>query len=334
MTAIRKASAPAALIALGAATALFSGGGGAAAATTIPGCTPVGNVEAIIDDSGSMAGTDANELRRSGLELFISSAGNAKKTLGAVEFGSAPAATVFAPALIGPNVKPMIAALQAKIDSDNGGTDYDPAFQKAAADNPTAQARIFLTDGANNGDYFNSHAGGPKTYVVGLGIGPASPTDPDATRLQQIATDTGGQYFPSVDAAKLQPTFNQISSAVSCLRAPRSFTSRLFTKKSQSSTAAAGLATKTKKVELALNWAQPTNKFSLSSVQALGRKNKVLASLTGKGRPKKLSYKKTTGTTFQSLSVKKPKGTRKLRFKVKAGQVLSPERTISQLTQR
>ena len=333
MSTTRKASAIAAIASLGAATALLTGGG-ASAATTIPGCAPVGNVEAIIDDSGSMSGTDPNELRRAGLELFISSTANAKKTLGAVEFGSSPAETVFAPAPIGPNVKPMIAALQAKIQADNGGTDYDSGFQKAKGDNPGAQARIFLTDGANNGDFFNSHLPGPKTYVVGLGIGRASPTDADATRLQQIATDTGGRYFPSVDAAKLQPTFNQITSAVSCLQSPRTFNSRLFTRKGQSSAAAAGLGKNTKKVELVLNWAQPTNRFSLSTVQAVGRKNKVLASLTGKGKPKKLSVKKTRGTTFQSLSVKKPKGTRKLRFKVKAGQVLMPERTVSQLTQR
>lgn len=170
--------------------------------------------------------------------------------------------------------------------------------------------------------------------MVGLGIGPASPTDADATRLQQIATETGGKYFPSVNADKLQPTFNQISSAVSCLQTPRSFDSRLFTKKGQSSGATAGLGKKTKSVELALNWAQPTNKFSLSSVQALGRRNKVLGSLTGKGKPKKLSFKRTEGTTYWSLSVKKPKGTKKLRFKVKAGQVLAPEKTVTQLTQR
>ncbi len=330
MTTSRKAAAT--VLALGSATAALTGS--APAATTIPNCTPATNVEAIIDDSGSMSSTDPNKLRSSGLDLFISSSANAKKTLGAVEFGSPPSDTVFAPALIGPNVQPMIAALDTKINADNGGTDYDSGFQHARDDNPGAKARIFLTDGANNGDFTNSHLPGPKTYVVGLGIGPASPSDPDATRLQKIATDTGGRYFPSVDSTKLQPTFNQITSAVSCLRSPRAFNSRLFTKRGQSSSATAGLGSKTKKVELVVNWAQPNNKFSVSSVLALGRKNKVLASLSGKGKPKKLSVKKSSGATFRSLSVTKPKGTRKLRFKVKASQVSLPERTISQLTQR
>lgn len=330
MTTTRKAAA--AIVSLGAATAALTGS--APAATTIPGCTPSKNVEAIIDDSGSMSSTDANRLRVSGLDLFISSSANANKTLGAVEFGSGPSDTVFAPALMGPNSAVMKAALDSKINADNGGTDYDSGFQHAREDNPGASARIFLTDGANNGDFTNSHLPGPKTYVVGLGIGAASPSDPDATRLQKIATDTGGRYFPNVDSSKLQPTFNQITSAVSCLRFPRSFNSRLFTKRGQSSSATAGLGKKTKKVELVVNWAQPNNKFKLSSVQALGRRNKVLASLSGKGKPKKLSVKASSGATFRSLSVKKPKGTKKLRFKVKASQVTLPERTVSQLTQR
>ena len=41
-----------------------------------------------------------------------------------------------------------------EIQADNGGTDYNAAFNTGRAANPGAQARIFLTDGGHNlGDY-------------------------------------------------------------------------------------------------------------------------------------------------------------------------------------
>jgi hypothetical protein len=325
-----KLSLAAATLALAVVTALSLSGGNAQGA--IVGCTPATNIEAIIDDSGSMSGSDSNELRRTGLEIFIKADVNKARTLGAVEFGS-DAATVFAPLNIGANKGTMVNALAALIDANNGGTDYDSGFIKAFQDNRTANARIFLTDGANNGTYNNTHRNGPRTYVVGLGIG-APGSDPDANRLQQIANETKGFYFPGVTAATLQPTFNAIISAISCVAAPQAFTSRLFTAAGQTSGATARLARSTKKADLVLNWAQPTNNFSFSAVQALGRKNKVLADLKGRGKRKKLRVNKDSGATFRSLTVRKPKGTRKLRFKVRANRVTTPEVTLTQLTQR
>ena len=210
-----------------------------------------------------MAGTDRNELRRTGLEIFITNSANAKKTLGAVEFGST-ANTVFAPGVVGSQRSSMVSKLRQLIDADNGGTDYNSGFLKAASDNPNAQARIFLTDGADNGGFTNTHRGGPRTYVVGLSIGAAGPGQDDANRLQLIADETGGRYFPNVTAAKLQTTFNTISSAVNCLQAPKSFTSKVFTSRGQSSTKTTSLASITKSADLVLNWAQPTNKFKFS----------------------------------------------------------------------
>ena len=87
--------------ALGVVTAL-STPGGAGAQGTIVGCKPATNIEASIDDSGSMSATDGNELRRTGLELFVNAGSNDNKTLGAVEFGSS-ANTVFGPGLIKTN---------------------------------------------------------------------------------------------------------------------------------------------------------------------------------------------------------------------------------------
>jgi hypothetical protein len=327
----RKASLAVSTTALAGLAAVTIGGAGAQGA--IAGCTPISNLEAIIDDSGSMAGTDRNELRRTGLEIFITSATNAKKTLGAVEFGS-DANTVFAPGVVGSQRSAMVASLRRQIDADNGGTDYNSGFLKAAADNPNAQARIFLTDGADNGGFSNTHRGGPRTYVVGLGIGAPGPGKEDENRLQMIADETGGRYFPNVTAAKLQTTFNTISSAVNCLQAPKSFTSKVFTRRGQSSTKTTSLASNTKSADLVLNWAQPNNKFRFSDVRALGRRNKTLATLSGKGKPKKLRVKRSSGDTFTSLTLRKPRGTRKLRFRVTATTLLLPELTETQLTQR
>ena len=48
----------------------------------------------------------------------------------------------------------MRAALDQKIHADNGATDYNGAFAQSDADNPSADARIFLTDGGHDiGEY-------------------------------------------------------------------------------------------------------------------------------------------------------------------------------------
>ena len=61
---------------------------GTSAPRTGAACTAVTNVEAIIDDSASMSGTDFNRLRVAALDLLISKPQNAGLMLGAVEFGS------------------------------------------------------------------------------------------------------------------------------------------------------------------------------------------------------------------------------------------------------
>lgn len=334
MSRTRKASLAAATAALAALTALSTAGGAGAQGFVIKGCNPISNVEAIIDDSGSMSATDSDRKRVTGMELFITNQGNQRKTLGAVEFGSS-ANTVFAPTVIGGNRNAMINALRAQVMANNGGTDYNSGFVKAHFDNPNAQARIFLTDGADNGGFSNTHRNGPRTFVVGLGIGKAGKGNPDADRLQQIANETGGTYFPDVEAGTLQPTFNAISSAVNCLQPPKRFRSRLFTRRGQKTTRTTGINKSAKKVDIVLNWAQANNRFGISGVAALGRKNKVLATLSGKGKPKKIRGQKLAkGRTFRTLSFRKPKGTRKVKFTVKVARIVQAERTLTQLSQR
>jgi hypothetical protein len=300
-------------------------------------CVPAANVEAIIDDSGSMFDTDPNALRSNGLKLFIDL--NAAKTLGAVEFGSPPADTLFKPFPISAAATQMKAVLDAKILADNGGTDYDSGFIQSFLDNQNANARIFLTDGANNGAFNNTHllaAAGKAPapiYVVGLGIGgPGSSADAD--RLQAIATQTGGRYFPDVQLVTVQTVFNSITQLLDCRPLPKTFTSKVFLSKGQKQTKSLPVSSSAKKLGLVLNWGQPTNKFKFASIRAIGKHNRVIATLNGSGKPRKLKIKKTSGPTFTALNITKPSGTHKLKVTVQASKLSTGEITVTQLTVR
>src|SRR5581483_295091 len=116
-------------------------------------CTPVSNLEAIIDDSGSMAVTDSNVLRGQAVKLIIQqqAQSNPKFTFGAVSFGDPDVHTLFAPAAVGANKAAMLSSLSS-LQADDGGTNYGIGFNQAAADNPGRQANVFMTDGENFGD--------------------------------------------------------------------------------------------------------------------------------------------------------------------------------------
>src|SRR3954470_5246614 len=205
-------------------------------------CQKVTNIEAIVDDSGSMALTDGNRLRVQAMDLLINAL-DSGTTLGAIEFGSSfdpatePSAdAVFGPEPVGPNAAAMRAALDQKIQADAGGTDYNGAFNTARAANPGAQARIFLTDGGHDeGPYANTHLNpsGPQTptYVVGFSPGVSGGTDQQ--RLKTIASDTGGRYFPLPDASALQSVMDQIEATLTCQSAPRTFNDNLAAGKSR-----------------------------------------------------------------------------------------------------
>ena len=104
----------------------------------------------------------------------------AKTQLGAVEFGSGiehpgsrnPRGRHRLPARAGRAERGRDGSrAETNINADNGATDYNGAFAKADADNPTAQARIFLTDGGHDdGTYEEAHlAHNVPTYVIGFG---------------------------------------------------------------------------------------------------------------------------------------------------------------------
>jgi hypothetical protein len=290
-------------------------------------CTKAGNIEAIVDDSGSMASTDPNTLRVKGLKLLINTL-SPSTFLGAVEFGGfkTPAAdTVFTPEAVGPNATAMGNALDAKIKADNGTTDYNAAFAQSDADNPNAAARIFLTDGGHNeGAYNNGHlVHRVPTYVVGFSSGLASS---DLQRLKTIASDTGGLYFPQTDSSKLQSVMNSIGAALTCQAAPRTFTDQLAQGKSKPHSLP--IASSTRSAQIALTWSSPLDRFSLTGLQLVVHGRVVAVG----ARLRRLTVKRTSSATFTVLKVS---GLRSgsLRFRVKARRIGSSAPRVTLTTQ-
>lgn len=315
-----------------------SGASGAApSASASAACTPAANIEAIIDDSGSMSITDPNKLRVQALDLLTETLPKAT-TLGAIEFGSGieeipgvypgqPAAsTDFPPEPIGPNKAAMQEALKNGINADDGATDYNAAFAKADADDPASQARIFLTDGGHDeGTYNEAHlAHNVPTYVIGFG---GIEAGEDQARLKKIATDTGGQVFELEEAGEIQAVVAKIGAALTCQTPPRSFIDELSSGgKSKPHTITIGA--KTHSVQVTLTWANPGDLFKLIGlkVSSKGQTVAALSRPTGKKpapKPTKLSVKTiASNSTYTVLRIGHLKpGT--LSFAVKAGKVAS-----------
>lgn len=309
----------------------------ASAATASASCTKATNIEAIVDDSISMEFTDADRLRVQAMNLLIDTLGSSTR-LGAVEFGSAgfennpPAAdTLFPPEPVGPNAAGMRSALDEKIHADNGATDYNGAFAQADADNPAADARIFLTDGGHDVDAYNeAHlVHNVRTYVIGFG-GIAAGEDQD--RLKKIAADGGGRYFPLEDSAQLQSVMNTIEAALTCQTPPRQFTDLLG--KGQSKAHSIAIGATTKSIQITLTWTSPLDKFKLSGLK-LTNKGRLLAIAARRGKqpkPGKLKVSRKSSSTFTVVQVSHlHKG--RLSFRVKAAKVGSGEPKVSLTTQ-
>jgi hypothetical protein len=321
---VLSAAVLASLLAMAIATA-----GASAAPSASAACTPASDIEAIVDDSISMEFTDANRLRVQAMNLLIDTLGKGT-TLGAVEFGSegfeTPAAdTVFPPQPVGPNGTAMRTALDQKIHADNGATDYNAAFAQSDLDNPGANARIFLTDGGHDvGTYNEGHLiHNVPTYVIGFG---GIAAGEDQARLQKIASDTGGRYFPLKDSAQLQSVMNTIEAALTCQTPPRQFIDLLA--KGQSKTHSVTIGGASKSVQITLTWTSPLDKFKLSGLR-LTNKGHLLAVAS---RPGKLKVSRKVSSTFTVLTVSHlHKG--QLNFAVRAAKIASGEPKVSLTTQ-
>ena len=330
-------SAYAALAALSAMLFSMTAALAPAGAASTPNCTPKTNIEAIIDDSGSMSGTDPNTLRVQGMNLLIDSL-PAKTELGALKFGSGlapdpPATSLFSPEPVGPNAVTMKKILIDSVHSESGGTDYNGAFALSDAADPNAQARIFLTDGGHNaGEYNNGHlVRNVPTYVIGFGVGLESVTDQE--RLQRIAAETGGAYYLLSETSQVQPLFNSLGATLTCQTPPQSFTDKL--KSGQSKPHSVAIGASTKSIQIALTWANPTDKFKLTDLRLVSGGRAIAVASGRKPKPRKLKVTVTPSKTFSLVKVSGLSRGR-LHFKVAAKSVVSePQVSVTtQLSQR
>jgi hypothetical protein len=289
-------------------------------------CTPKSNLEAIVDDSGSMLFNDPSNLRIRAMELLIDTQGNEKRTLGAVEFGT-DATPLFGPGLIGQNAAAYKAALNAALLADGGGTDYNAAFVAAKSHNPAATARVFLTDGEHTAvdPYANGHQGGPPTYVLGLGAG--TPGGPSDTLLKQIASDTGGLYRRADDASAMQAAMFDLNSAIACQAPPKRF-SDAFKKVGKPQTHLVTIPSRINTAQFALTWTNSADKFTIGGFSVIRHGHVVAHS----AKVRKLKVSRRRGATFTTVRVTGLVSGR-LRFSVRASKLSAPGTPVSLTTQ-
>jgi hypothetical protein len=290
---------------VGLLVALSAGGAATGAgAAPLPNCTPAANLEAIIDDSGSMSFTDADRFRADLVDILATF--NPDKSMGGVQFGT-DASVLFAPGPIGPNLGTIRSSLNA-IQADNDGTDYEAGFNLANSQNPSANARIFLSDGAPNFDPNPNVWKVPniKTYVVGFGT-----VDPAVLNL--IANDTAGPApFNITNNSELRTVAMIINARINCEPDPV-VVNKVF--KQQGQVKALGFKPDGNTAEVVLSW--PTGaKFKVFSfAQGKGGGNSSAASIAKRRRGVKV--RTSRGASFVAVSLSRlRKG--KVRFKVRA----------------
>jgi von Willebrand factor type A domain len=292
--------------------ALLGGGASGATAAPLPNCTIAKNLEAIIDDSGSMALTDSSRFRADLVDIVATF--NQDKTMGGVQFGS-DASALFAPVPVGPNLGTIHASLNA-IQADDGGTDYEAGFTLANSQNPTANARIFLSDGAPNFDPDPNVWKTPniKSYVVGFGT-----VDPAV--LTQIATDTGGPPpFNVTNTSELRTVAMIINARINCEPDPTLITKNL-TKPGQ--VKGLSFTPDGNTSQVVISWPTSSKIQALGFTQGGGGHASAIAQSAKKKKGGKLKAKQTRGASFVAVNLSGiHKG--RVRFKIRAKKLSGP----------
>jgi von Willebrand factor type A domain len=300
----------ASLVGLLAVLAIGSGTSGAGAAP-LPNCTVAKNLEAIIDDSGSMAITDDQRFRVDMVNILATL--NPDKTMGGVEFGS-DAVPLFLASPIGPNLGLIKSALNA-VQADNGGTDYEQGFTVANSQNPAANARVFLSDGEPNfpPDPNVWKVPNIKTYVVGFGT-------VDPTVLQQIATDTGGPApFNVTNTAQLRTVAAIINARINCEPDPIQITKTL-SKPGQVKGLSFSADGNTSQIVTSWN---PGSKIQVFGFTQGGGGHASAIAQSAKKRGGSIKAKQTRGASYTVINLSHVhKG--RVRFKIKAKKLAGP----------
>ena len=284
---------------------LAAGGSSSAGAASLPNCTPASNLEAIIDDSGSMSLTDADRFRVDMVNILATL--NPDKTMGGVEFGS-DAVPLFFASPIGPSLGTVKSSLNA-VQADNGGTDYEQGFTVANGQNPGANARIFLSDGAPNFDPDPNVWKSPniKTYVVGFGT-------VDPTVLSQIASDTGGPApFNVTNTAQLRTVAAIVNARINCEPDPIQITKTL-TKPGQ--VKGLSFAAEDDTAQIVTSWT-PGSKIQVFGFTQGGGGHSSAVAQSAKKHGGRIKAKQTRGASYTVINLSHiHKG--RVRFKIKA----------------
>lgn len=279
--------------------ALVSSAGAKVHSSAAGPCKAVSNVEAIIDDSGSMSITDRNVLRGQAVKLIVQQEAQTQPSFvfGAVSFGDPDVHTLFAPAAVGPNSKAMLGSL-GSLRADDGGTNYGIGFNQAAADNPNRQANVFMTDGENFGDPVPLPQ--PPTYVIGFGDSAASPDNVKA--LQDLATGTGGQYYPQTSSAKLVSVVNSILAQITCQTQPRTFND-VFKKVGQAISHSVNIGGTIHSANVVASYPTSGDQFTFKAQLFQGRKQ-VAATTAKRHKLRKLKLTITRSETFFTAHIR------------------------------
>ena len=279
-------------------------GSSSASAATIPNCVPKTNLEGIIDDSGSMTGNDPSNYRADLMEAIAFF--NPDKTMGSVYFGS-DAFPLFGPFLAGPNFPAIQGALNL-ISGGSGGTNYTDAFLAANAHNPSANARIFLSDGEPNDTPASTLWTNPRipAYVVGFGTA-------NFTVLNQIATETGGPSpFSITNSSQLRTIGQTINARINCQTDPI-LVERQFNRNGQQRTIAFTADGPTS--EVLLSWPTEGSQFQT----LFGRGGGKASAAKKKKKKKGPRVQSTRGSSYIALNLSGTRG--KVKFRVKAKKV-------------
>jgi hypothetical protein len=239
---------------------------------------------------------------------------NPSKDMGGVEFGSGSdpgnpdgAVSLFLAKPIGPNLGVISSALNA-VQADNGGTDYDAGFKVANAQNPTANARVFLSDGEPNFTPDSNLWKNPniKTYTVGFGSA-------DPTVLSQISSDTGGPVpFNVTNTAQLRTVAAILNARINCEPDPIQITKTLKSGQVKGLSFAADGTT----AQIVTSWT-PGSKIQVFGFTQGGGGHASAIAQSAKKRGGHVRAKQTRGASYTVVSLSGlHKG--RVRFKIKA----------------
>lgn len=172
----------------------------------------------IVDISGSMSANDRGKRRADAVELVLGLSRRGDK-VGAIGFDSKAKNIFNLTTIKGPGTATALARKARKRIVNRGGTDYDTglaaayrALTRPGVSQGRPKAAIFLTDGAHNGVYDNTHlrfafndtGRAWPICVVQLG---RSFRAGDKARLKRIARETGGIYVNAPNNAKLNDVY-------------------------------------------------------------------------------------------------------------------------------